>query len=331
MFNFTAARAKSIAKSIGQGDYDAARRALTGTDHPVGNGLYRGTPALHLAVKIQDAGLVRLLLKRGATIDMPDDESEYLVEQITMNNRSLEVLDLLIEAGFDLERPHNRYRNFLQMAMEDHASISFIQALIERGARPQPKHLQMCVYSNNLEMLKYIISCGVNVNDAEYSNYTVLHLAAARNNQEFVEFLLANKADATILNSDGKAPWQLVPDQDSELAMCLREAAGLPRFLPKPLNWKRTDECEVSLTTAKKEIGYELTEIFNFARQTCTVIARNLHQKSESLTVKNFQDFTNGEMIAQAARALVELGGVVPGTDTAQGKQIGKKTGAPNV
>ena len=57
-----------------------------------------------------------------------------------------------------------------------------------------------------LEILKYLLDHGGNINIKDYLGDTVLHYASYRNELETVKFLLTNGADINIRNNDGQTP-----------------------------------------------------------------------------------------------------------------------------
>lgn len=79
---------------------------------------------------------------------------------------------------------------------------------------PQPFHevpdiVRLCYYAHvgNLELVKQIVESGtVNVNQADYSDRTALHAAAAAGHAEIVEYLVQQGADRTIQDSWGITP-----------------------------------------------------------------------------------------------------------------------------
>ncbi len=333
MFNSIQARANKIAKQIREGEYDKAIDALTRTTDPLGNGVYNGEPALLRAVNLDYIELVELLLKRGADIKAQDIHDQTIADHLRFHDKSLPVLDLLIDAGFNIHGGAGMGKGVLKRALESYASVDYIAALLDRGAVVDGNILQMIVYRDNIAALSFLLEKGFSPDLQSYSGYTALHLSIVRNKAEFIDLLLSHGADATIKTSEGKLPCELVTDQYSELAMRLREAAGLPRLLSKPVNWKLTEEFEIAQTIDKKFPGqetYKLTEIFNFHRQTYTMLMGL--GSSAHTSVKTFHEMNNPGLIQEMTEVFLSLGGQLPqGQDIKPGTTIAKSKAIPDV
>jgi ankyrin repeat protein len=57
-----------------------------------------------------------------------------------------------------------------------------------------------------LEVVKFLIEKGADINTAKYERWTALHSAAYRGNLETIRFLLDKGVDPTIRDTDGKTP-----------------------------------------------------------------------------------------------------------------------------
>jgi hypothetical protein len=78
------------------------------------------------------------------------------------------------------------------------------------------------------------------------------------------------------------------------------------------VGWRLTAKDEVSNVAEKPEIGYRLTEIFNFGSGIYTRIARNMSTGAESQSLRFFDEFADRTSIERAKLALTRLGGEMP-------------------
>ena len=72
------------------------------------------------------------------------------------------------------------------------------------------------VQYNSFECMKYLISFGADLNIVNNKRNTVLLEAIKRDKDLFVECLIANKADASIADSDGQTIYELLDTNNPE-------------------------------------------------------------------------------------------------------------------
>lgn len=139
------------------------------------------------AIRDDRADIVTLLLRNGANPNVP--ASEYPAFKCVSHNR-LHFLPLVVKAGADLHTP--------------------------KGI------LEVAVAHNNREALMYLLDAGVDVNakNSQAEGATALTTAIRENNQEFVDILLHNGANAGVRGSD----WPLV--------MSIRNPTIMSKILP---------------------------------------------------------------------------------------------------
>lgn len=65
-----------------------------------------------------------------------------------------------------------------------------------------------CMF-NNIELVRYLIERGADVNKMNNYNYTPLHISCELNCDEIIKLLLENSADPNILNTDNENPLML--------------------------------------------------------------------------------------------------------------------------
>lgn len=127
--------------------------------------------------------IVRLLLIKGAILDLSETDLEdlYIEACRECDDKDFYFINLLESKGLDLKRSYKKYRKI----------SSGYQAL------------HQSVQSNKLNLVKYLISKGVNVNEYEQEKYfdSVLNCACRHGYVDIVAYLLSVGADLQVKNS----------------------------------------------------------------------------------------------------------------------------------
>ncbi|GFY79988.1 ankyrin repeat protein [Trichonephila inaurata madagascariensis] len=192
-----------------------------------------GYTALHKAVFSKHFDEVKLLIDKGARVDVQDkheltplfyavmknDEKmiKFLVETgnvnvnlgkynnplgIAISHGYMELAEYLINKGANLDQQDSIGRTLLHKAAED-GNLAAVKFLIDRGARldvldkwnDTPLHVAANVKVNegHTEVVDYLIRNGADINLTH--NYTPMHLAIIRGNLDMVKCLIDNNAD----------------------------------------------------------------------------------------------------------------------------------------
>ena len=105
--------------------------------------------------------------------------------------------------------------------------LKVVQYLESCGAeiKSDSTSLYYAAYSDNAELVEYLLDKGVNVNTKYRRGETALHAAAGFANCKVVELLLAHGAEINAQDDDGQTPlWEAVRwhTGDGEIANLLR-------------------------------------------------------------------------------------------------------------
>ncbi len=144
-----------------------------------------GKTQLHRAVWSRDIEAARILINRGANLNIQDKSYHATPLYTAVSLGDIEMVKLLINAKADLN--------------------------IEDYAKNTPLH--EAVHQNNIEMVKLLIDAKADVNKNEYGN-TPLHEAISIGDRlsypepllEMVKLLIAANADVNIQNKYGETP-----------------------------------------------------------------------------------------------------------------------------
>ncbi|KAL3926549.1 MAG: hypothetical protein SGPRY_003248 [Prymnesium sp.] len=191
---------ESLFSVVGRGD-EAAVEALvhpcqTNTDTSVVD--YAGNTPLHVAVLRGHIAIVNVLLKHKAPVNAVDG----------MGRTPLAV-------------SLNTGRNEIALAIRRAGGTLGWDEITTSG------ELCEAAKEGNLQKLSMFITCGADVNSADYDLRTPLHLAASTGNKQFVQILLTNGARINALDRWGGTPLRdSVRENHRRVASLLYEANG---------------------------------------------------------------------------------------------------------
>jgi hypothetical protein len=153
----------TYAASIGQID---TVRLMVAKGLPINQGGYDNRTALHLAVSERQHAIVKLLLAKGASVDVTDRWGSTPIID-AFKHDELQIAESLIASGAIM--PTNSFGAVKEAAETDDAKL-----------------LVMC------------LKAGVNINSTDYDLVSVLHTSCASGNLNAVDSLLANGANVNI-------------------------------------------------------------------------------------------------------------------------------------
>ncbi|KAL8431776.1 hypothetical protein Efla_004998 [Eimeria flavescens] len=184
-----------------------------------------GSTALHEAVYEGQAAAVKLLLDRGATVDKFSSVGTPLqIAAVTLN---LEVMDLLLKAGADPNKPAS--------------------PLGCPGGFPPP--LILAASKNATDAVRLLLSSGADPHCFDAEGFTPLHCAAENDALACAQLLLEYGADWGAVARDGTTPLDLARRHHAESVAKQLEALGVNR------NPKRPFVCSSSSEAAPPPAG----------------------------------------------------------------------------
>ena len=187
---------------------------------------------LHIAIVYGNVEIVKLLIDHKVEINLKDNIGYTPLHVAVASNADskldileqqccLEVLDLLIQRGAIIDVENDSGYTPLQLAVRD-GSGKLATYLIKQGANINPTNshsllheaINAC-YSERkdayIALIKYLISLGVVVNNADGQGNTPLHLAIKKlwvpGFQEVINLLIKAGADIYAINKDGNTPF----------------------------------------------------------------------------------------------------------------------------
>ncbi len=165
--------------------------------------------------------------------------------------------------------------------------------------------LHKAAYRGHLHMVKDLLKRGLGINVTDTGGFTPLHEAARAGQFLVAAYLMEHGADPLAVNKNGNTAQELAREKSVETADMIANGGLSPR-------WLATGNDEVSRISPKGDIGYRLTEIFNFSARSYVLITRNMVSGVESVAMKNFSDFSDPQIVEKAEDEFTRLGGQFP-------------------
>ncbi|CAL0319175.1 unnamed protein product [Lupinus luteus] len=170
------------------------------------------------AAERNDDVLLQRLLKKGSSPNEVDKEGKTALHHAASKGNEYCVV-LLLEHGADpnikdlegsvplWEARLIRHKTIMKLLIDNGADIS----------DANPGHVACTAAAqNNLELLKEVVQCGIDVTQPNKNGTTALHAAVCEGNTEMVQFLLDQGANIDKIDGNGWTPRDLADQQGHE-------------------------------------------------------------------------------------------------------------------
>lgn len=168
------------------------------------------------------------------------------------------------------------------------------------------------------------------VNKRDSQQNTALHLAAQHGHLDMVRLLLDHGFDPKLTGANGKLPIGLANQSGKPDIVDLLHERMAPKPKPAPApataandapkppaapagKWRLADDCTVASVTDMPELGYKITELFNFSSRERTRIVNNLKTKADTVQTSSFDELRERAQLEEAFAAFKRLGGRADG------------------
>jgi uncharacterized protein len=164
-----------------------------------------GVTALWIASQQGHADVVKLLLSKGAEVNVRRNEDGITAVYIASLNGHADVVALLLENGadVDMKKTTNGITALWAASRNGHADV--VKLLLEKGADVNVKDsiygvtaLYITSQNGHSDVVKLLLEKGADVNMKEIDGTTALWIAAQQGHADVVKLLLENGADANI-------------------------------------------------------------------------------------------------------------------------------------
>jgi ankyrin repeat protein len=157
------------------------------------------TTALYIAASHGHDAIVKLLIEKGANVNIMASGRQPLVIAATNNRKT--VVRLLLENGADPNARRDNAITALSIAVM-RKSTEIVSMLLNKGANAELDHaLQEAVTKGNNEITQLLLDRGADVGSRDYAGRTPLDLGVMYGAQRSVRLLLKHGADLNAQNS----------------------------------------------------------------------------------------------------------------------------------
>jgi ankyrin repeat protein len=180
----------TLADAVKEGDIDAVRQMIKdGAD--INMRWRRGRTALIQAVADNKPEIVKLLIEKGADVNLKSLLNETALDLAVLHNHA-DIAKLLGEHG---AKPANLT---VAVMMKD---LNRVRELIEGGKSVNPRALILAAENDDLEIAKFLVRKGANVNGKwDDDGKTALMAAANAGHTEMIKLLIERGADVNAVD-----------------------------------------------------------------------------------------------------------------------------------
>jgi ankyrin repeat protein len=222
----------AFAVAIEDHDADAVKELLktNSTETLIDYGEHKITPLLKAAWD-GDEEIVSLLLEAGAKINAKASDTGETALMNAVSREHVEIVKLLLEKKADVA-PKNRFDFNAFTSAVAAGKMDIAGMLLDAGAKPDEgasglTPLQFAASAGNVEMIRFLVKRGANVNyGVKSGGQTALLSAIYGAHPEAVEALIELKADVNAKTKDGDTPLQAAMKGDQEDMVKILKAAG---------------------------------------------------------------------------------------------------------
>jgi ankyrin repeat protein len=173
-----------------------------------------GASPLHLAIANHQVEAVKYLINVGASVDIKNTQGVAPIEVAVMLD-SFELTKVLLASEADPNTINDNGVTPLMLAVQRN-KLPIVQILVDAGANidtptsgsiiSTPLIESIATDSVEVEITKFLISQGADLNLASFKGETALHYAVAKNNYSKVNLLISKGAALDVLSSDQLSP-----------------------------------------------------------------------------------------------------------------------------
>jgi ankyrin repeat protein len=157
-----------------------------------------------------DINIIKAIVNAGANVHALNSYGEYLPLNLAARNNRLDLVKYLIQSGASVQSQNHGMIGILQSTK----NIEILEYLLKNkyfDINYQHEYYQESIlvhglkfHNKSLELVKFLVKKGIDVNLQDNEGYTALMLAVKNNLADIVKYLLDNGAKIDIKDFDGK-------------------------------------------------------------------------------------------------------------------------------
>jgi len=192
-----------------------------------------GGTALVLAIRLNLASVVRILIDRGANLEWKTIYGDTPLMCAARNDDLYDIAELLIEFGANIETRNVVENTPLLGAIRFlDTPVPIVQLLLSKGVNIEPINgfgrtpLIQATYENHVEVVRLLIEQGANTSARDTNGDTSLIIAAKQNSGAIVQLLIEGRASLELTNISGGTALSEGVRQGAESTVRLLIGAG---------------------------------------------------------------------------------------------------------
>ncbi|KAF3929044.1 Ankyrin-3 [Dactylellina cionopaga] len=195
-----------------------------------------GKTPLHLAAADGGEGITRMLIQSGADLNAVDDEGD-LPLHVAADNGSSDIVPLFLRARVKVDTPGFGKRSPLMRAVANGHKAT-VRCLLDEGANVNQRDetgwtaLHWAVRNGNETLTRILLEEGANIHERTHDEQNAICLAVQHDMKSLVRFLVENRAAIDGYGANGMAPIHIAAMMGKErvLAVLLESGARVNNY-----------------------------------------------------------------------------------------------------
>lgn len=196
-----------------------------------------GKTPLHLAAQIGHEEILCLLIEAGANVNEQRADGSTPLHKAAAGCRNKRIAELLVNAGADVSIENNEGATALQVAL-DCKNIDVTKVLIyaradvnTRSSKYRRTALHVAAAKNDVAFMEYLFYRGADVDAKDYQGSTPLHRAVLKNqgnsHLNAIRVLVDNNAELYAMDDNGRTPLDYLQKKtDAKILESVRDRLG---------------------------------------------------------------------------------------------------------